>query len=76
MATGEHWYGEQALEKGLVDELSTSDDLLIAEMEQAGVIAVRYMRRKGLMARMGMAAAQGADSLLLRWWQRGQRPLP
>lgn len=76
VATGEHWYGEQALEKGLVDELSTSDDLLIAEMEQAEVIAVRYMRRKGLMARMGMAAAQGADSLLLRWWQRGQRPLP
>lgn len=76
VATGEHWYGEQALEKGLVDALSTSDDLLIAEMEQADVIGVRYVRRKGLMARMGMAAAQGADMLLLRWWQRSQRPLP
>ncbi len=76
VATGEHWYGEQALEKGLVDAVSTSDDLLIAEMEQAEVIALRYVRRKGLMARMGIAAAQGMDSLLLRWWQRGQRPLP
>ncbi|MBR7492883.1 protease SohB, partial [Klebsiella pneumoniae] len=29
VATGEHWYGIQAQEKGLVDEVGTSDDLLL-----------------------------------------------
>ncbi|MCM2679756.1 protease SohB [Echinimonas agarilytica] len=28
VATGEHWFGAQALELGLVDELATSDELL------------------------------------------------
>lgn len=33
VATGEHWYGTQAQEKGLVDEVGTSDDLLLNLME-------------------------------------------
>ncbi|KAG1716924.1 hypothetical protein ID866_147 [Astraeus odoratus] len=33
VATGEHWYGIQAQEKGLVDEVGTSDDLLLNLME-------------------------------------------
>ena len=27
VATGEHWYGQQAVEKGLVDEINTSDEV-------------------------------------------------
>ncbi len=30
VSTGEHWHGQQALELGLVDELQTSDDFLLA----------------------------------------------
>ncbi|PMI62652.1 protease SohB, partial [Vibrio splendidus] len=30
VATGEHWFGTQAHELGLVDEISTSDDLVVA----------------------------------------------
>ena len=29
VATGEHWYGTRALELKLVDELKTSDDVLL-----------------------------------------------
>lgn len=75
VATGEHWYGVQAQEKGLVDEISTSDDLIISRMQERDVVSLRYMQRKRLMDRFTGSAAQSLDRLLLRWWQRGQKPL-
>ncbi|AUY15199.1 TPA: protease SohB [Serratia marcescens] len=75
VATGEHWFGSQAKEKGLIDAIGTSDDLLIAELDNHEVIAVRYTRRKRLMDRFTGSAAESVDRLLLRWWQRGEKPL-
>lgn len=75
VATGEHWFGLQAKDKGLVDAIGTSDDLLIAEMENHEVIAVRFTRRKRLMDRFTGSATESLDRLLLRWWQRGEKPL-
>ncbi len=75
VATGEHWFGTQARDNGLIDGIGTSDDLLIAEMENHEVIAVRYTRRKRFMDRFTGSAAESVDRLLLRWWQRGEKPL-
>lgn len=75
VATGEHWFGSQALEKGLIDAIGTSDDLVIAQMKDHDVIRVRYAQRKRLVERLTGSMAEGADRLLLRWWQRGQKPL-
>lgn len=75
IATGEHWFGSQAKTLGLVDEISTSDDLLVSKIEHRDVIAVKYAQRKPLINKVMKSAAEGADSLLLRWWQRGQKPL-
>ncbi|BEM87220.1 MULTISPECIES: protease SohB [Serratia] len=75
VATGEHWFGSQAKEKGLIDAIGTSDDLLIAELDNHEVVAVRYARRKRLMDRFTGSAAESVDRLLLRWWQRGEKPL-
>ncbi|UMX68753.1 protease SohB [Klebsiella pneumoniae] len=75
VATGEHWYGVQALEKGLVDAAETSDELLLGLMESHEVIGVRYQQRKKMLDRFTGSAAESADRLLLRWWQRGQSPL-
>lgn len=75
VATGEHWYGQQAVEKGLVDEINTSDDVILNLMEGREVVNVRYMQRKRLIDRFTGSAAESADRLLLRWWQRGQKPL-
>jgi serine protease SohB len=75
VATGEHWYGLQAKEKGLVDDVSTSDDLLISLMANHDVIGVRYAQRKKMMDRFTGSAANSLDRLLLRWWQRGEKPL-
>ncbi|EOF4704448.1 protease SohB [Klebsiella oxytoca] len=75
VATGEHWYGTQALEKGLVDAVETSDELLLGLMDKHEVISVRYQQRKKMLDRFTGSAAESADKLLLRWWQRGQKPL-
>lgn len=75
VATGEHWYGVQAQEKGLVDAVGTSDDLLLELIKDREVIGVRYAQRKKLMDRFTGSAAEAADRLLLRWWQRGEKPL-
>lgn len=75
VATGEHWYGVQALEKGLADAVQTSDELLLSMMDNHDVISVRYQQRKKLLDRVTGSAAESADRLLLRWWQRGQKPL-
>lgn len=75
VATGEHWYGTQAKEKGLVDEIATSDDLILSLMKEYDVVQVRYARRKKMVDRFTTSAAASLDKLLLRWWQRGEKPL-
>lgn len=75
VATGEHWYGIQAREKGLIDEVGTSDDLLLGLMDGRELIGVRYTQRKRMIDRFTNSAAESADRLLLRWLQRGQKPL-
>lgn len=75
VATGEHWYGTQALEKGLVDAVGTSDELLLGLIENHEVIGVRYQHRKKLMERFTGSATESIDRLLMRWWQRGQKPM-
>lgn len=74
VATGEHWFGTQAKAMGLVDAIGTSDDLLIAEMENHEVLAVRYTRRKRLLDRLTGSTGDALERLMLRWWQRGNNP--
>ncbi|AMO49701.1 SohB protein, peptidase U7 family [Enterobacter sp. FY-07] len=75
VATGEHWYGTQALENGLIDAIGTSDELLLGLLEDHEVIGIRYQQRKKLMERFTGSATESIDHLLMRWWQRGQKPL-
>jgi len=52
VATGEHWYGTHALELGLIDELGTSDDYLMAAAQDADVFAVKYKGKQNLQERL------------------------
>ena len=62
VATGEHWYGAQALELKLVDELRTSDDVLLEAAKDRDLYLVTYRRHKSWPERvMG-----GAESWLSR----------
>ena len=75
VATGEHWYGSQALEKNLIDALGTSDDIIIDRMAHFSVVSVRYTRPKKLMDRFTQSAADSAARQLMKLWQRGDKPL-
>ncbi|EIZ4567273.1 protease SohB, partial [Escherichia coli] len=50
-------------------------EVILSLMEGREVVNVRYMQRKRLIDRFTGSAAESADRLLLRWWQRGQKPL-
>ncbi len=67
VATGEHWFGYIAKEKGLVDELSTSDDYLMSLSESANVYSVQYTQRKGLPEKLGMAVSTALESVLSKF---------
>jgi len=69
--TGEHWFGRRAIELRLVDELRTSDDYLRERAGDADLFALHWRMRKTLAQRLGMAAEEASDRLLMRWWQRG-----
>ncbi len=51
VATGEHWYGSQALDLGLIDEIKTSDDWLLEASEEAELLKVNASRRKSFKDR-------------------------
>jgi len=52
VATGEYWHATQALELGLVDQIQTSDDYLMAANEQARILLVKYTKKKRPMERL------------------------
>ncbi|HUQ51145.1 MAG TPA: protease SohB [Gammaproteobacteria bacterium] len=62
VATGEHWYGIRALELKLVDEIKTSDDLLLDAAKDFDLYHLAYKRRRSFQERM----LGGVDSLLTR----------
>ncbi|AMX20283.1 protease SohB [Acinetobacter pittii] len=64
VATGEHWYGEDALDLNLVDKLQTSDEYLLALLPQHDVYVINTRKKATLGEKLGLQAAQIADSLI------------
>lgn len=75
VATGEHWFGKQAITLGLVDSIGTSDDFIMKACKDREVLQVHYVQRKKLAERLAGAGSEAADTLLLKWISRGQRPI-
>ena len=73
VATGEVWLGTDALAKQLVDEISTSDQYLVQRAQDAKVFHVSFHFKKNLQERIGLAAANTADNVATRLWQRLQQ---
>ncbi|MCK2044029.1 protease SohB [Chromohalobacter sp. TMW 2.2308] len=63
VATGEIWYGRQALEDGLIDEIATSDGYLAARMKEARVLHVKLEPHHSLLQRVGVGASMGIERL-------------
>ena len=70
IATGEIWYGSRAKDIKLIDDVKTSDEYLVSRIEDADVFEVAYVFKKKLHQRLGIAAEESADRLLVKWWSR------
>jgi serine protease SohB len=61
VATGEHWYGKQAIELNLVDELKTSDDLLIENLEHFDIYEIKMEIKLALQDKLFGGLFASAD---------------
>ena len=53
VATGEYWEGLKALELGLVDEISTSDEYLLKLSKKYEIYEISYITKKKIQDRFG-----------------------
>lgn len=75
VATGEHWFGQQALTLHLVDELSTSDDVILNATAQKEVIEIKYSHKKSLTQRLGSQLENSAENLLVKLLNKSRSPM-
>jgi serine protease SohB len=52
VATGEHWFGTTALELGLIDKVSTSDDLILDAVKSRDVYKIEVERKTSLFEKV------------------------
>ena len=70
VATGEIWYGREALKLKLVDEINTSSALLLAQCAKGDVFLLDYKEKRSLSQRLQNASTGVLENLLLRAQQR------
>lgn len=66
VATGEHWFAAQAKDKGLVDEISTSDDFILSHLDTHKIISVSFQRKQKLSERISKNMVKNVERLLFR----------
>lgn len=69
-ATGEIWYGTQAKELHLVDEVGTSDDYLANLIGESEVLELHYKKRKSLQERVMFSLEATSERVLSNLWHR------
>lgn len=57
VATGEHWYGEDALALNLVDKLQTSDSYILSQLDDYDVYSITLKKKQSPLEKLGMQAA-------------------
>ena len=68
VATGEYWYGTQALGLGLVDQIRTSDDYLVSHYATADVFSVVHHGKRRLADRVSESLTQAFYKLASKIW--------
>jgi serine protease SohB len=61
VATGEIWFGIQAKEEKLIDELITSDDYITGLSADHDIFEVSYTHKKTLAEKLGLAVQSGVE---------------
>jgi len=67
IATGDTWYGREALENKLVDDVMTSDAYLVAQYKDSEVVQVSYKQPKGMAERFGLSVFSAFEQKAVTW---------
>ncbi|PKM05403.1 MAG: protease SohB [Gammaproteobacteria bacterium HGW-Gammaproteobacteria-6] len=70
VATGEVWFGTEALHHALADQLLTSDQYITGQTRESDVFEVHYIARKRLQDKLSSGVSTALDRLLLTWLSR------
>lgn len=70
VATGEVWFGLEALDRALADEIKTSDEYISQRVRQADVFEVHYVIRKRMQDKLSAGLSATLDRLLVTWASR------
>jgi len=73
VATGEHWYGTRAGELGLIDEIGTSDDFLMAAVPDADIFLVSYRGKHTFQEKLLSVFESSVDRIGLWFAERQSR---
>ena len=73
VATGEHWFGSQAKELGLVDEIMTSDELLQQRKDNVTLYQVSWEVKRKLGERLGFSMESAMQRAIEKFWHRGSQ---
>ncbi|MDR5874823.1 protease SohB [Halomonas sp. CUBES01] len=66
LATGEIWYGSEAVARKLVDSVGTSEAYLMERIAQTHVYRVKLEPPKTMGRKFGLAAASGVENAVLK----------
>ncbi|WP_108651723.1 protease SohB [Dongshaea marina] len=66
VATGEYWFGRQALKLGLIDTIQTSDEYLLSQHPDRTLVGVRYVVRKRLADKLSHSVSLGIERAVAR----------
>ena len=70
VATGEHWYGTQALKLGLIDKIQTSDDFVVNAASEEDVFEIAFQVKKPLAERLSFSIQSAIEKGFLSVWQK------
>ena len=77
IATGEVWTGTQALERGLIDAIETSDEWVMEKCRDASVYSVSWEKKKPFKDRLSSlfegALSTALDKTVWRWLHRADK---
>jgi serine protease SohB len=73
VATGEYWYGQDALDLGLVDAIRTSDDYLLSQSDTNQIIKVSFAKKQKLADKLSGILGRAAHSAVLKVYEELER---
>ena len=65
VATGEHWYGSQALDLKLIDAIQTSDDFILSNLDEKQLIQIECHEKQSKIDKLMKASYSAYQKMVL-----------